>query len=85
MTKDWTSDSVVIVADDGLIEVNACSANKSLFLFVIEDCDTLLEQAPIAALTNKVGAFNDVLFEGKNSVIRELLCFALLIKETEEM
>ena len=67
MTKDWASDCV-IVADDGLVEINAGFANKSLFLFVIEDCDTLLEQGSVATLTDKVGTFNDVLFESKNPV-----------------
>ena len=78
MTKDWTSDGVV-VADDGLIEVNACFTNECLFLTVIKDFDTLLKQASVATLTDKVRAFNDVLFEGKNSVSRQLLCSALLV------
>ena len=55
MTKDWTSDGVV-VADDGLIEMNACFNNECLFLTIIKDFDTLLKQASVAALTNKVGA-----------------------------
>ena len=76
MTKDGTDD-VAIVADDGLIEVNACFTNECLFLIVIKDLDTLLKQTSVATLTNKVGAFNDVLFEGKNSLSRELLIFAL--------
>ena len=67
MTKYWTSDGVV-VADDGLVEVNACLANKSFLLVVIEDFDTLFEQASVAALANKVRTFNDVLLEGKNPV-----------------
>ena len=62
MTKDWTIDGL-IVADDGLIEVNACFANKSLLLLVIEDLDTLLEQASVAALTHKVRTFHNAIFE----------------------